>query len=48
VKVSEVLDDATRRLEASPAIDHWQKDRERIEAEDLLVTPTPTILTTPT
>jgi len=36
VKVSEVLDDATRRLEASPAIDHWQKDRERIEAEDLL------------
>jgi release factor glutamine methyltransferase len=36
VKVSQVLDDATRRLEASPAIDHWQKDRERIEAEDLL------------
>ena len=21
-------------LKASPAIDHWQKDRERIEAED--------------
>jgi release factor glutamine methyltransferase len=36
VKASELLDGATRKLEASPAIDHWQKDRELIEAEDLL------------
>jgi release factor glutamine methyltransferase len=36
VKASEILDRAVRTLEASPAIDHWQKDRELIEAEDLL------------
>jgi release factor glutamine methyltransferase len=36
VNASEVLDRAVRTLEASPAIDHWQKDRELIEAEDLL------------
>ena len=27
---------AVKQLKASPAIDHWQKGRERIEAEDLL------------
>lgn len=32
-----VLTRAVKRLEASPAIDHWQKGRERIEAEDLLM-----------
>lgn len=31
-----LLDDAVRTLKASPAIDHWQKGRERIEAEVLL------------
>lgn len=31
-----VLSRAVKQLEASPAIDHWQADRERIEAEDLL------------
>ena len=31
-----VLNDAVRVLKASPAIDHWQRGRERIEAEDLL------------
>jgi release factor glutamine methyltransferase len=31
-----VLKDAVRELKASPNIDHWQKGRERIEAEDLL------------
>jgi release factor glutamine methyltransferase len=36
VNASEVLDRAVRTLEASAAIDHWQKDRELIEAEDLL------------
>ncbi|MGH2636431.1 MAG: N5-glutamine methyltransferase family protein [Actinomycetota bacterium] len=36
MNASEVLDRAVRTLEASPAIDHWQKDRELIEAEDLL------------
>jgi release factor glutamine methyltransferase len=36
VNASELLDRAVRILEASPAIDHWQKDRELIEAEDLL------------
>jgi release factor glutamine methyltransferase len=28
---------AVRQLKASPAIDHWQRGRERIEAEDLLM-----------
>jgi release factor glutamine methyltransferase len=36
VNAAELLDEAVRTLKASPAIDHWQKDRERIEAEDLL------------
>jgi release factor glutamine methyltransferase len=31
-----VLAEAIRDLKASPAIDHWQRGRERIEAEDLL------------
>jgi release factor glutamine methyltransferase len=37
MKASEVLDRAIERLSASPALDHWQKDREAIEAEDLLM-----------
>jgi len=37
MKASEVLERAVATLEASPAIDHWQKDRETIEAEDLLM-----------
>jgi release factor glutamine methyltransferase len=36
MKVSEVLADAVRTLKASPAIDHWQRGREKIEAEELL------------
>jgi release factor glutamine methyltransferase len=36
MKASDVLDDAIATLKASPAIDHWQKDREEIEADDLL------------
>jgi len=36
MKASDVLADAVRKLKASPAIDHWQKDREEIEAGDLL------------
>ena len=32
----ELIDDAEERLLASPALDHWQKGRERIDAEDLL------------
>jgi release factor glutamine methyltransferase len=36
VNVQEVLDRAVEALEKSPAIDHWQRDRELIEAEDLL------------
>jgi release factor glutamine methyltransferase len=31
-----LIKEATATLKASPAIDHWQKHRERIEAEDLL------------
>lgn len=30
------MDDAVTVLKASPAIDHWQRGRERMEAEDLL------------
>ena len=30
------MDDAVAVLKASPAIDHWQRGRERLEAEDLL------------
>jgi len=36
LKARTVLNDAVRVLKASPAIDHWQRGRERIEAEDLL------------
>jgi release factor glutamine methyltransferase len=32
-----VLARAVQQLKASPSIDHWQKGRERIEAEDLLL-----------
>jgi release factor glutamine methyltransferase len=34
---SELLEEAIRVLKASKAIDHWQKDREEIESEDLLM-----------
>jgi release factor glutamine methyltransferase len=36
LKTRKVLDDAVKVLKVSPAIDHWQRGRERIEAEDLL------------
>jgi release factor glutamine methyltransferase len=36
VKTRKVVKEATKILRASPAIDHWQKGRERIEAEELL------------
>jgi release factor glutamine methyltransferase len=36
VNASKVLAHAVATLKASPAIDHWQKDREEIEADDLL------------
>jgi release factor glutamine methyltransferase len=36
LKARRVLDDAVTILKASPAIDHWQRGRERMEAEDLL------------
>ncbi len=36
MKTRKLLDHAVTTLKASPAIDHWQKGRERIEAEDLL------------
>jgi release factor glutamine methyltransferase len=36
VKAKKVVREATQMLKASPAIDHWQKGRERIEAEELL------------
>ena len=36
VKTRKALREAERTLKASPAIDHWQKGRERIEAEELL------------
>ena len=37
VKARKVIDRAVQTLKASPSIDHWQKGRERIEAEDLLM-----------
>ena len=37
VKARKLLDRAVTTLKASPSIDHWQKGRERIEAEDLLM-----------
>ncbi len=36
MNAEELIDRAVEQLEASPAIDHWQRDRERIEAEELL------------
>jgi release factor glutamine methyltransferase len=36
LKARKVLADAVEVLKASPAIDHWQRGRERYEAEDLL------------
>jgi release factor glutamine methyltransferase len=36
VNARETLERAVETLRASPAIDHWQKDREAIESEDLL------------
>jgi release factor glutamine methyltransferase len=36
VRARTLVDEAVKTLKASPAIDHWQKRRERIEAEDLL------------
>src|ERR671923_554705 len=36
MRAREVLNDAIAVLKASTAIDHWQRGRERIEAEDLL------------
>lgn len=36
MKASKLIRRGVRTLKASPAIDHWQKDRELIEAEDLL------------
>jgi release factor glutamine methyltransferase len=36
MEARQVLSRAVTQLEASPAIDHWQRGRERIEAEDLL------------
>src|SRR5215210_6541441 len=37
VKAGKLLDQGVKTLKASPSIDHWQKGRERIEAEDLLM-----------
>ncbi len=36
MNAAEVLARAVATLKASPAIDHWQRDREEIEADDLL------------
>jgi release factor glutamine methyltransferase len=36
MRVRKALDEAVAVLKASPSIDHWQRGRERIEAEDLL------------
>lgn len=36
MRASALIDQATEVLLASPAIEHWQKGRERIEAEELL------------
>jgi release factor glutamine methyltransferase len=37
MKAADLLQHAVRALEASEAIDHWQKHRELYEAEDLLI-----------
>jgi len=36
VKAADLIDRAEVTLNASPALDHWQKDRDRIEAEEML------------
>ena len=36
MKTRALLKEGIATLQASDAIDHWQKDREKIEAEDLL------------
>ena len=36
MNAAEILSRAVETLQASPAIDHWQRDREEIEADDLL------------
>lgn len=36
MRVRTILNEAVEVLKAAPAIDHWQRGRERIEAEDLL------------
>lgn len=36
MKASLLLSEAVATLRASPAIDHWQRDREEIESDDLL------------
>jgi release factor glutamine methyltransferase len=36
MKAGDLIEEAEARLKASRAIDHWQRDRELIEAEDLL------------
>ena len=36
MNAGDLVDEAVKTLKASPAIDHWQRDRELIEAEDLL------------
>ena len=36
VNAGKLLDQAIRTLKASPSIDHWQKHRERWEAQELL------------
>jgi release factor glutamine methyltransferase len=37
VKAGKLMKQGEKTLKASPAIDHWQKDREEIESEDLLM-----------
>ncbi|MGZ4148890.1 MAG: peptide chain release factor N(5)-glutamine methyltransferase [Actinomycetota bacterium] len=37
MKARTLLDEGVKTLKASPAIDHWQKGRERIEATELLI-----------
>ena len=37
MKARALIRNGTARLKDSPAIDHWQKGREKIEAEILLI-----------
>ncbi len=37
MEAGKLLNRAVTKLKASPAIDHWQRGRERIESEDLLI-----------